>query len=79
MRTLIVIPAYNEEESIGEVVVEIRKVAPWADLLVIDDQSSDRTFDICLHQNVPVLSLPVNLGIGGVVQNRLPVRLEERL
>ncbi len=68
MRTLIVIPAYNEEESIGEVVLEIRKVAPWADLLVIDDQSSDRTFDICLHQKVPVLSLPVNLGIGGVVQ-----------
>lgn len=68
MRTLIIIPAYNEEESIETVVAELRAVAPWADPLVIDDRSSDTTLALCRKAGIPVVSLPVNLGIGGGVQ-----------
>jgi len=41
--TLVVIPAYNEEESIGRLIELTR---PWADVLVVNDASRDRTEDI---------------------------------
>jgi len=68
MKTLIVIPAFNEEACIREMVCELRETAPWADILVIDDCSTDQTLPRCRMAGIPVLTLPVNLGIGGVVQ-----------
>jgi len=68
MRLLVVIPAYNEEESIRRVVAELRRTMPEANPLVIDDCSTDRTLQFCRMDRIPVVSLPVNLGIGGVVQ-----------
>src|SRR5262249_47519128 len=43
MRTLIIIPAYNEAENIGAVIGEVRSLYPSTDLLVVDDGSSDTT------------------------------------
>ncbi len=68
MKTLIIIPAYNEENSIQSVVQEIQRTVPTVDVLVINDCSTDRTLQRCKSTGIPVLSLPVNLGIGGVVQ-----------
>ena len=68
MKVLVVIPAYNEEASICDMVAELRRIAPWADPLVIDDRSRDATLSLCREGGIPVVALPLNLGIGGGVQ-----------
>ncbi len=68
LKKLILIPAYNEERSIGALVAEIRKTAPDYDMLVINDGSADNTLSLCRSLGLPVLDLAVNLGIGGAMQ-----------
>lgn len=63
MRTLVVIPAYNEEESIASTVMELERVAPALDFIVINDGSTDRTCQICRSNGYPLINLPVNLGL----------------
>jgi glycosyltransferase involved in cell wall biosynthesis len=67
-RLLVVVPAYNEEGSIGPVISDIRAVVPDAGVLVVDDGSSDRTREVALAEGVKVLSLPFNLGVGGAMR-----------
>lgn len=68
-RTLVIIPAYNEEATIAEVIRQIREAAPACDIAVVDDGSLDRTVD-CVRAcpDVVLLALPFNLGIGGAMQ-----------
>lgn len=66
MRILVVIPAYNEEESILRVVESVR-VAGY-DYVVINDGSTDATAEVCAQNGINVVNLPQNLGIGGAVQ-----------
>lgn len=68
MKKLVIIPAFNESESIVQTVGNIRKCAPDYDLIVINDCSKDNTLQICRENEIPVLDLPINLGIGGAVQ-----------
>lgn len=68
MKKLCIIPAFNESESIVKTVQNIRDCAPDFDVVVINDSSKDNTLDICRQHNIPVLDLPINLGIGGAVQ-----------
>lgn len=65
---LVIIPAYNEEASIGSVIRDIRQHAPEADILVINDGSSDRTESRAREAGAKVLTLPYNVGIGGGMQ-----------
>jgi len=65
---LIIVPAYNEEGAVGEVVCEIRQVMPETPVLVIDDCSSDCTAVVARMAGADVLSLPHHLGLGGCVQ-----------
>jgi hypothetical protein len=65
---LIVVPAFNEAESIATTLGEIARECPWADVVVINDGSWDATAAIAGRFGYPVLSLPFNLGIGGAVQ-----------
>lgn len=67
-RTLILIPAYNEAESIGELVDETLREAPGIPVLVVSDGSADATARIALAHGARVLDLPFNLGVGGAVQ-----------
>ncbi len=67
-RTLIIIPAYNEQESIAGVIRDIRTHFPAGDILVVDDGSCDRTASIARASGVSVASLPFNVGIGGAMQ-----------
>src|SRR5450432_957744 len=46
MRTLVVLPTYNESENIETVLRRVREVVPGADILVVDDGSPDGTADI---------------------------------
>ena len=68
-KTLIIIPAYNEEGSIGAVVESIRKHAVDADILVVNDGSRDRTARMARESGAMVISLPYNMGIGTAVQS----------
>lgn len=70
MKKLIIIPAYNEEETIASLLGEIREaVEDRFDVVVVNDCSTDQTLDICRRfDDVTILDLTYNLGIGGAVQ-----------
>lgn len=68
MKSLVIIPAYNEEKSILNTVADIRKNAPDFDYIIINDCSQDKTLQLCKDAGIPVINLPINLGIGGAVQ-----------
>ena len=65
---LVIIPAYNESESIIGTIEAIKKKAPEYDYVVINDCSIDDTLEICRRNGYECIDLPVNLGIGGAVQ-----------
>lgn len=67
-KTLVIIPALNEEDSIAHVIGTIRRSVPWADIAVLNDGSSDQTGDIAEANGAIVLHLPYNVGIGASVQ-----------
>ena len=68
-KTLIIIPAYNEQGSIGAVVENIRSHVIDADILVVNDGSQDRTARTARESGAMVMSLPYNMGIGTAVQS----------
>lgn len=65
---LIVIPAYNEEENIENVVTYIRDNYAQYDYIVVNDGSRDRTAEICRSKGYELLDLPTNLGLAGAFQ-----------
>jgi glycosyltransferase involved in cell wall biosynthesis len=65
-KILVVVPAYNEVQSLPTLLTEIR--AHGLDAVVVDDASDDATATVASQLGFPVLSLPANLGIGGAVQ-----------
>jgi glycosyltransferase involved in cell wall biosynthesis len=65
---LVIVPAYNEEGSVGKVVEEIRTHLPRGEVLVVNDGSTDLTSKIAKAKGAVVLDLPFNLGIGGAMQ-----------
>jgi glycosyltransferase involved in cell wall biosynthesis len=68
MRTIAVIPAFNEEEALPGVLAELREAVPDLDVVVISDGSRDRTAEVARAAGVNVVELPYNLGIGGALQ-----------
>ena len=76
-RTLLIVPAYNEEGRVGPVVREVKSAVPHADVLVVDDGSSDGTADEASRAGARVLALPVNLGYGGALQAGYKVAVRE--
>ena len=67
-RILLIIPAYNEAQSIDYVIQNIIRNYPQYDYVIVNDGSTDNTYDICKKRGYNVLNLSVNLGIGGAVQ-----------
>jgi glycosyltransferase involved in cell wall biosynthesis len=68
LNTLVIIPAYNEEGAIFDVVHEVRTLFPELPVLVIDDCSHDATIPRARLAGAQVLALPHHLGLGGCVQ-----------
>lgn len=76
-KTLIIIPCYNEEESIGTLLEELLEIRnSLFDIVVINDGSIDKTAEVVRKYSVPLIDLPVNLGIGGAVQTGFKYALE---
>ena len=65
---LIVIPAFNEEQSVGAVVKEARAALDNADILVIDDHSVDDTAAVAAEAGAEVICNVFNLGVGGAMR-----------
>lgn len=65
--TLVFIPAWNEEQNLAAVLVELRKEIPDADILVVDDGSIDRTADVAREHGAEVLSFEENRGLRAAI------------
>jgi glycosyltransferase involved in cell wall biosynthesis len=64
----IVIPALNEEDAIGDVVTSLRADAPWREIIVVDDGSSDATATRAAQAGADVVRHPYNKGNGAAVK-----------
>lgn len=67
-KILVLIPAYNEELSLGKVLGDIKKNAGDIDILVVNDGSIDQTEEVAKKAGVKVISHPFNLGYGAALQ-----------
>jgi glycosyltransferase involved in cell wall biosynthesis len=67
-RTLVIIPAWNEEEALPGTLAELARVRADLDVLVVSDGSTDRTPEVARSAGASVVELPFNLGIGGALQ-----------
>ncbi len=68
VRSLVVIPAFNEERTIGEVIDQVVAGAPNFDVLVVDDCSRDKTGEVAHRRGATVIRHPFNLGYGCALQ-----------
>ncbi len=67
-KILIAVPAFNEEETIKRTILDCLAEFPEADLLIVNDCSTDRTLEIIMNSKVNFLDLPFNLGVGGAMR-----------
>src|SRR5262249_22735328 len=65
---LVIIPAFNEERSLPDVLDELHECVPDCDVVVISDGSRDRTATVASQHGARVVELPFNLGIGGALR-----------
>jgi glycosyltransferase involved in cell wall biosynthesis len=77
VRTLVFIPAWNEEDSVGGVIAGVRDCLPDADLLVVNDGSTDDTAARARAAGALVASLPFNQGVGAAQQTGYLYALRE--
>lgn len=77
MRTLVFIPAWNEQASIAGVVADVREHIAGADILVVDDGSTDATTARARELGVLVATLPFNQGLGAALQTGYLYALRE--
>lgn len=67
-RTLVIMPAWNEEEAVGDTVREVLAADDAYDVLVVNDGSTDATAPTAKKAGATVLNLPFNLGVGGAMR-----------
>lgn len=76
LKTLIVIPAYNEALSIESVVADIRKNAPDVDYVIVNDGSKDNTLEVVKKNKFNCITCFLNLGLFGAVQTGFKYALD---
>lgn len=65
---VVIVPAWNEQASVGATVCDIRDTCPDVDVLVVDDGSGDATAQVAAAAGAVVCRLPFNLGVGGAMR-----------
>ena len=68
LKTLLIIPAYNEEESLKSTIDSIKASDSNVDFLIVNDGSKDATAQVCRENHYPFLDLSTNLGLAGALQ-----------
>jgi len=76
VRPLIVVPAFNEEECLPATLGELAEKGAGVPVVVVDDGSTDGTARAARAAGVPVLVLPVNLGVGAALQTGFRYAIE---
>lgn len=66
--TLVIMPAWNESEAIGNTINEVFEFGPLCDVLVVDDGSRDDTAQVARDAGATVVELPFNMGVGGAMR-----------
>jgi glycosyltransferase involved in cell wall biosynthesis len=67
-KTIVIVPSFREEKNITHVIENLKRYAPFADILIIDDGSKDRTGEIAENEGVKVIKHPFNMGYGVTIQ-----------
>lgn len=67
-KVLVILPAWNEQEALPGVLDDVLETLPWADVLVVNDGSTDKTGEVARRGRAMVLNLPLNLGVGGAMR-----------
>lgn len=65
---MVAIPAWNEAESIADVISKVNEHRPDVDVLVVNDGSTDATATVAEASGATVVSLPFNVGVGGAMR-----------
>lgn len=76
-KTLVIIPAFNEAPTLGLVIEKVKASLPEADILVVNDGSTDLTVKIARKKNVLVASHPFNMSYGVALQTGYKYALRE--
>ena len=74
LKTVVVIPAYNEEKVIGSVIDNLKKEG-FKEIIVIDDGSVDNTFHVAKEKKVFAYSHIINRGLGGALNTGISAAL----
>lgn len=69
--TSILIPAFNEAPAVADVISALRREAPWHEIIVVDDGSTDETADRAAAAGAVVVTHPYNKGNGAAVKSGL--------
>ena len=64
--TLVIIPAFNEEKNIANVIERLTNTLNDVDYVIVNDGSIDSTSKICRERGFNIIDLPVNLGLAGI-------------
>ena len=75
-KLMVIVPAWNEEGAVGQVVRSVRELMPEVPVVVLDDYSDDGTANAAQTAGAHVVRLPVHLGLGGCVQTGYKLAFE---
>src|SRR3989344_2072584 len=76
MKLIVIIPAYNEEKTIKEVIKGLKEKG-YNDIIVVDDGSPDKTFELASKEKVKVYRHIINRGLGGALNTGITAALRE--
>lgn len=77
-KVIIILPAFNEEQNLPPLLQTVRKEVKEADILIVDDGSTDRTARVARKAGAMVIQLPFNMGYGAALQAGFKYALMKR-
>ncbi len=76
MKLLIIIPAYNEAESLKGVIERLRSTCPYYDYIIVNDGSTDETEELCEKNGYNVINHTLNKGLAEAMRTGMKYALE---